>query len=60
MTNWTVDQVYDELAGLRHKREDEPYLTEVVKMVRRIGTDHSLALKLWDTGRYTASTRSPS
>lgn len=54
MSGWTVDQVYGELAKLRHKREDEPYLTEVVKMVRHIGTDHDLALKLWDTERYTA------
>lgn len=54
MTNWTVDQVYDELAKLRHKREDEPYLTDVVKMVRRMEPDHELALELWATGRYTA------
>lgn len=54
MTNWTVDQVYDELAKLRHKREDEPYLTEVAKMVRRMESDHELALELWATGRYTA------
>ncbi len=54
MTSWTVDQVYDELAKLPHKREDEPYLTEVVKMVRRMESDHELALALWATGRYTA------
>ncbi len=54
MSDWTVDLIYAELAKLPHVRADEPYLTETVKLVRRIGKDHELALQLWETGRHTA------